>query len=113
MGYTPGPWTWDKNDTAATGATNSLVVRPAGESPHGRWVADVGRLHDPEAEANARLIAAAPDLLKAVRGLLDVASAAGLLRDDLQMNVILPNDTHHGKITQALDTLANLERKKT
>ncbi|MAG24671.1 hypothetical protein CMI47_03740 [Candidatus Pacearchaeota archaeon] len=65
--HTPGPWGWGVNPRPNPDHSNHLVVRPAGEFPHGEWVADVGRLYDPQAEANARLIAGAPLMLEALR----------------------------------------------
>ncbi len=61
--HTPGPWEFGPNHSS-TGLAGQLVVRPAGEFPHGEWVADVGSMYDDHREANARLIAAAPDLLE-------------------------------------------------
>ena len=68
--HTPGPWEW--GDLPGGRFTNELVVRPAGEFPHGEWIADVGSRYDDERRANAALIAAAPDLLAA---LLDAKAA--------------------------------------
>jgi hypothetical protein len=62
-GFTPGPW-WTEIDNVFAGATdNSVYVAdcaPMGGPVDGR----------PEQIANARLIAAAPDLLAALQGLL-------------------------------------------
>lgn len=68
---TPGPWKWGGSPRAQFGAANELTVRSAGEFPHGKWIADVGRIQ--EREANAEFIAHArtdvPDLLAEVRRL--------------------------------------------
>ena len=64
--HTPGPWEFGPNHSS-TGLAGQLVVRPAGEFPHGEWVADVGSMYDDHREANARLIAAAPELLAALQ----------------------------------------------
>ena len=63
--HTPGPWALGQNPAAIESGSfsNMLVVRPEGEFPHGLWVADCGNHYDPEHLANARLIAAAPELL--------------------------------------------------
>lgn len=63
--HTPGPWEFGPNHSS-TGLAGQLVVRPAGEFPNGEWVADVGSMYDDHREANARLIAAAPELLEAL-----------------------------------------------
>lgn len=60
-------WEYGENPMAAPGASNGIVVRPAGEFPHGGWVADCGRIGDEQAFKNARLIAAAPMLLAALK----------------------------------------------
>lgn len=53
-----GPWDWGANPAAKPGAANEVVVRPAGEFPHGLWIADVGRTCD-RAVDNGRFIARA------------------------------------------------------
>ena len=77
--HTPGPWALGQNPAAIESGSfsNMLVVRPEGEFPHGLWVADCGNHYDPEHLANARLIAAAPDMLEALgqaQGLLNPLS---------------------------------------
>lgn len=85
---TPGPWVVDSGE--------ALNVR----APHGGIVAQLhhlkgrhgmgGRLPDGEAVANARLIAAAPDMLDALEGLLNA----------------LPSATTHPSVAQARRALA-------
>ena len=72
--HTPGPWEFGPSHSS-TGLAGQLVVRPAGEFPHGEWVADVGSMYDDHREANARLIAAAPDLLAALQKVVNHADA--------------------------------------
>ena len=65
--HTPGPWVIDpdyRNDPGAINGGDNLrrVVKWDG----------FARRHTPEAVANARLIAAAPDLLASLRALLDI-----------------------------------------
>ena len=68
--HTPGPWT--HNATGSPDYAKQYAVYPEGS---GR---DVAIVYDCEqAEANAQLIAAAPDLLEACRGLLAVLTAGG------------------------------------
>lgn len=59
--HTPGPWSAD-HDNVRTPADGGMVAKVAGDT-------------DAQAYANARLIAAAPDLLAALR---DLVSAEGL-----------------------------------
>jgi hypothetical protein len=58
--YAKGPWESGSNPTGTF--TNEIVVRPRGEFPHGEWIADCGSRHDAERVANARLMAAAPEM---------------------------------------------------
>lgn len=68
--HTPGPWYYIKDDEWS----HSVVTRH-GELPDGSpnyWtVASVNKRREPEHEANASLIAAAPDLLDALKGALN------------------------------------------
>lgn len=63
--HTPGPWESGLNPKG--GYSNGVVVRPAGEFPHGLWIADCGCDADDERIANAKLIAAAPEMLLALK----------------------------------------------
>lgn len=65
--HTPGPWEAGPNPRGI--CSNEYVVRPAGEFPHGAWVADCG-MGDDESIANAHLIAAAPEMLEALKSAL-------------------------------------------
>ena len=68
-GHTPEPWAYDK------GSIGGPTIMVSGKR---HWIADirtrnvrVGGPLDDETEANARLIAAAPDLLAALKGLVE------------------------------------------
>ena len=58
--WTPGPWECGVNPQGYF--SNEVVIRPKGQFPHGLWIADCGPRADKERNANACLIAAAPDL---------------------------------------------------
>ncbi len=77
MNHTPGPW--------RTGAGNLLIIR-AGEG-HGMAVADIAppttRHPDIASEANAYLIAAAPDLLAFVSTLARMTTEAEMGEDGM------------------------------
>lgn len=62
--HTPGPWHVDNHQDA-----NHCVINPRA----GNWIAVLqhnGELHAPQQEANARLMAAAPNLLAQCRAAL-------------------------------------------
>jgi hypothetical protein len=60
MTFTPGPWT-----------ANRLIVSSGGAVPVPLALMALHGSREAEAEANARLIAAAPDLLEAAKFVLD------------------------------------------
>jgi len=68
--YTPGPWTWAEDYRGLYGLepNNPVLEYYAYE---GLWFDG----STPNQEANARLIAAAPDLLEALRDMVAVATA--------------------------------------
>ena len=66
--HTPGPW-WLGRDPSHFGSLTSITG--GSDSTGGiRSVAEVGGLDIDEAEANARLISAAPDMLEALHDVL-------------------------------------------
>ena len=72
--HTPGPWTYDEQladsgnkETEMVGESEHLY-EPVCVIPHD----DITEEGEREIQANARLIAAAPDLLEALRGVLDI-----------------------------------------
>ena len=69
--HTPGPWIYELNEAA-----NNFFVG----QPHGPTVALVSSMARGHIEANARLIAAAPDLLAACLELLDLFNS-GRIRE--------------------------------
>jgi hypothetical protein len=83
--HTPGPWLLD-GDKICTSRDNEIarITRYGawfyGGTPYG--------LGNPIGDANARLIAAAPDLLAALEALLDDALALGLADSHLSGSAI-------------------------
>jgi hypothetical protein len=69
--HTPGPWFYRRGDE-----WSHSVVTHHGSLPDGSmncWeVASINKRREPEHEANARLIASAPDLLKELENCLDL-----------------------------------------
>lgn len=94
--YTETPWILDYADDAGR-----LVVRNNETShPQGPFViADINQSRGLESHANARLIAAAPELLEAVADLLGTAE---LNQDDLEPETCLVLDA----VLDLLDRLA-------
>jgi len=81
--HTPGPWTLKPHGVIAGGKTIQL---PGGEAQ--QQVAMACILDDGDQEANARLIAAAPEMLKALRravlALAFAAESSKAMQDDYE-----------------------------
>ena len=78
--FTPGPWEAGPNPQGLY--SNDWVVRPAGEFPHGEWIADVGAgTTDATRRANARLIAAAPEMYEALKAIIGFFESGEFVRD--------------------------------
>jgi hypothetical protein len=83
MSYTPGPWEIDWYIQYSDGGSVAWrVPRSIGpiSADHNHWAGpcvDCGE--DEVGEANARLIAAAPELAEALKGLLDYVCGTGEL----------------------------------
>lgn len=63
VAHTPGPWSVEVGESSAPGITSDIVRLDVVKGD--RRIAGVTIRHGQDAEANARLIAAAPDLLDA------------------------------------------------
>lgn len=94
--FTPGPWTYDRR-RGVRGPTGERILvdgvsLPTGNHPDAK-----------EAEANACLLAAAPDLLEALRAIASYEAAPGLLtREDL-MTTITELQVMAHKALEAID----------
>ena len=67
----PGGWEAGLCPGVNFGASNEVVVRPAGEFPHGAWVCDCGRLGEVGTYAKAEFIAHAKDDIGVLLWLLE------------------------------------------
>ena len=94
MLHTRGPWEAGENPKGVY--TNEVVVRPRGEFPHGIWVADCGPSSDKEVWANARLIAAAPDLVEFVQQIFNGIDT-GMITIDTPADETLANILSRGR----------------
>lgn len=76
--FTPGPWKWhvDGRDNMGSGVLNAYID---GKNSRLAYVWDVDK---PVGKANARLIAAAPDLLEACEALLVEAQLQDPFEDE-------------------------------
>ena len=82
--WTPGPWEYQEKSDAYT-----HIVRAAGN----RFICSMGQSMKPEYEANARLIAAAPEMAEALKALAD--ECAEYVRiNNLHSNDGSPATTH-------------------
>ena len=73
MSYTKGPWTFRPNPCECHDCSASHWIDGPPDAPGatiGKPIAEVREYHKGESEANARLIAAAPDLADALEALL-------------------------------------------
>ena len=74
--HTPGPWHVGNGDVFADGTAASdfddRVICAIGKSGFRSHEYAPVQAHKPEGQANARLIAAAPDLLNALQGVMDI-----------------------------------------
>lgn len=72
--YTPAPWKMDKEElkTSVTEGIKYLYCISS-ESEERGWIADVVDTCNGRTEANARLIAAAPELLEALKAIMQRA----------------------------------------
>jgi hypothetical protein len=106
MGHTPGPWFATVEDCGPWG--KQLTVVDDYDTPHDIIrQADMGCVRD--AEANAALIAAAPDLLAALKKLLEAKKHADTQKydehcDQLAWEIIAKADWQ-----SALDAIAKAE----
>lgn len=80
--HTPGPWTVDAHDPTCVARNEMLILRCFKSAAHSHN----GTCKDLDAEANARLIAAAPEMLDLLevlaRTLCDVSNDASLMTRD-------------------------------
>jgi hypothetical protein len=108
MAHTPGPWDWGPH-------SDELVGRYEVNAGEGRQRAHICECHsnrqqtrkvaDEEAAANARLIAAAPELLEALQSLID-------LSDDGSLHIEGSIATEDPVITAARAAIAKAEGRE-
>lgn len=84
---TPGPWTADLNCDGAITSGDHLVARVSANQytpPRDRRkkVSSLNWSYSAQDQANARLIAAAPDLLDALHDLMDQLEGVGIAIED-------------------------------
>ncbi|AVQ10122.1 hypothetical protein [Siphoviridae environmental samples] len=67
--HTPGPWTWNEDFEGLLGASDADVLHYA--DYEGMWLSDYKGCR----QANARLIAAAPELLENLMGCMEALAS--------------------------------------
>lgn len=95
--HTPGNW--------IAAPRSSIVGRPIVSAPQGRSICNVTE-HD-DAEANARLIAAAPELLAALKGL--IPDNVSLDNPNIRDRHVLAVDVEIGELRTAAAAIAKAE----
>jgi hypothetical protein len=82
MSHTPGPWVLDGDDIIErTGFLGGVYVAHKDSGRVAEAFVNCRVTTDDECRANARLIAAAPDLLNALKTLASVAESRGIPAD--------------------------------
>lgn len=113
--HTPGPWTVDENTLAGYGdnGSNFYVVAP-NQDRHDGSIATLPMQHrlldygaTPEyecAKANARLIAAAPELLEACKLFVEAIDGCAYPAEDAGLVIAAPMDAIRAAIAKAEGT---------
>lgn len=89
-GHSPAPWTFRPNPCECPDCTASHWIDGHPDAPGatlGKPIAEVREYHKGESEANARLIAAAPELADALERLLAYAQTRANSKGDLFVHV--------------------------
>jgi len=107
--HTPGPWGIMSHHRDAHGKFDYIRIGHDSRGQYGPDFIQVDALHwtaegQEQANANARLIAAAPDLLEALKGLLN-AIAGGISTEALNMS-------KKGNMGRAYDAIAKAEGRE-
>jgi hypothetical protein len=92
MSHTPGPWTLDKATGKFGHKTNDIVAPLEGDPHFSQQIVCVMGTDVDDMEANARLIAAAPELLAALKEAHNILTATSLLVKSEQFNSYLRDE---------------------
>jgi len=105
--HTPGPWIAERSEVVGVDGT-LIAIGLASCHSYQTWVIDPkkGKLaHTPEAQANARLIAAAPDLLEALMDILGPLNVCSL-NANIPAEECIPIDITMGELRRARAAIA-------
>ena len=100
--HTPGPWSWNAGYDKLTGAGGNMVLNSA--DYEGMWVCGVPFLE--EGEANAFLIAAAPELLAALESLVNAPVRYSSNRIEIDC------DSHGNAMKRMMDARAAIAKAR-
>lgn len=105
--HTPGPWTAEKDYTTLTGEYVEPMIWAGANTATPKHIAVV-RIGLEGTQANARLIATAPDLLEAIRKLANDASGF-LALSDVERHGMTNSRILRDRIEEARDAIAKAE----
>jgi hypothetical protein len=84
--HTPGPWEVDEDDRPGMSYNRQIIAKANNPAGYGTVCFMAHGWDGGQDKANARLIAAAPELLEALRGLLGAIDFSGWNIDDDRWN---------------------------
>ena len=101
MSYTPGPWATHKTEGNGGNISDRLEIVGPEEGRKRTLIASIYGFKMPEGQANARLIAAAPELYEALEKLFDL-----MISDKVR------NNEGVRRLQMAADVLAKARREE-
>lgn len=107
--HTPGPWAVQKAEDCLGRKLDDLVEWVVTGNEHDLWISTGptwDQDHSEESEANARLIAAAPELLEALVHMVKWHGKRELPTSDSKVESLLPIDQQNDEVRLAMQAIA-------